>query len=264
MTKPTNERQAGAASPWQRPDGRPRAASGEPAAEGGRTTGHRVRMSGNRSASTRGPVRELDRVRARRRRLRPFRRRFAAAALGVLLIVGVCLGVGWFRQQREIHEFDAYPLRYTAEVEAAAGEFDLEPAYLYAVILAESSFHPDAVSSVGALGLMQVMPDTGEWIAGKLNLSESYSVDMLTDPALNVRFGSWYLRFLLDRYGGDKRCASAAYHAGQGTVDAWLANPSLSPDGHTLSAIAYDSTDHYVNKVLKNYEKYLALLSQGA
>lgn len=258
MTKSTNEKQSSTHdSPWRRPDGAARPASEGP---------HRVRMTGNRSASTRGPVREIDRARARRRRRRngPSPLRLAAIALCVALIVGACLGVGWYRQQREIHEFDLYPVRYTAEVEAAASEFDLEPAYLYAVILAESSFHPDAVSSVGALGLMQVMPDTGEWIAGKLDLSESYSVDMLTDPALNVRFGSWYLRFLLDRYNGDKRCASAAYHAGQGTVDAWLADPSLSPDGQTLSAIAYDSTDQYVNKVLKNYEKYLALLSQDA
>ena len=249
MTKPTKEIRAGGP---RRPD---------PVQE--RTTNHRVRMTGNGSASTRSRVNELTRMRARRRRRRgPSVGPIICIALCALLIVALCLGVGWYRQQKELHRFDAYPIRYAAEVNAAAAEFDLEPAYLYAVILAESSFRPDAVSSVGALGLMQVMPETGEWIAGKLDLSDSFTADMLTDPALNVRFGSWYLRYLLNRYDGDKRCASAAYHAGQGTVDAWLADPSMSPDGHTLSAIGYETTDYYVNKVLSNYEKYLALLSQ--
>lgn len=233
----------------------------DPAQE--RTTNHRVRMTGNGSASTRSHVNELARMRARHRRRRgPSAGRIAFIAMSALIIVAMCLGVGWYRQQKELHRFDGYPIRYAAEVNAAAAEFDLEPAYLYAVILAESSFRPDAVSSVGALGLMQVMPETGEWIAGKLDLSDSFTTDMLTDPALNVRFGSWYLRYLLNRYDGDKRCASAAYHAGQGTVDAWLADPSMSPDGRTLSAIGYETTDYYVNKVLSNYEKYLALLSQ--
>ena len=249
MTKPTKEIRAGG----------PRRAA--PSQE--RTTNHRVRMTGNGSASTRSRVNELTRMRARRRRRRgPSIGPIAFIAVSAMLIVVLCLGVGWYRQQKELHRFDAYPIRYAAEVNAAAAEFDLEPAYLYAVILAESSFRPDAVSSVGALGLMQVMPETGEWIAGKLDLSDSFTADMLTDPALNVRFGSWYLRYLLNRYDGDKRCASAAYHAGQGTVDAWLADPSMSPDGHTLSAIGYETTDYYVNKVLSNYEKYLALLSQ--
>lgn len=255
MTKPQNEGRA--------PDNR-RRQNAQPL-QGERTTGHRVRMTGSRSVSTRGPVREIDRVRARRRGRSGIRiGRILTAIVCVALIVGACLGLGWYRNQQKIHEFDAYPLLYTQEVEAAAAEFDLEPAYLYAVILAESSFRPAAESRVGALGLMQVMPDTGRWIAGKLDLADTFTVDMLTDPALNVRFGSWYLRYLLDRYDQDKRCASAAYHAGQGTVDGWLADPSLSPDGRTLSAIAYDSTDYYVNKVLNNYEKYLALLSKDA
>lgn len=187
MTKPTKDPRAGGP---RRPD---------PVQE--RTTNHRVRMTGNGSASTRSRVNELTRMRARRRRRRgPSVGPIISIALCALLIVALCLGVGWYRQQKELHRFDAYPIRYAAEVNAAAAEFDLEPAYLYAVILAESSFRPDAVSSVGALGLMQVMPETGEWIAGKLDLSDSFTADMLTDPALNVRFGSWYLRYLLNRY----------------------------------------------------------------
>lgn len=221
---------------------------------------NRVRMSGNRSASTRSRATEADRMRARRRKPRRSPA-FAIVCVVLLLIIAIGGALMYASSRPKQQAEETYPLQYTETVTAAAEEFDLEPAYLYAVILAESSFRPGAESNVGALGLMQVMPDTGAWIAKKLDMADSYTVEMLTDPATNVRFGAWYLRFLLDRYDGDKRCASAAYHAGQGTVDNWLADPSCSPDGVTLAVIAYDSTNNYVNKVMKYYEAYLALLS---
>lgn len=220
---------------------------------------HRVRMTANRSASTRSHATEFERMRARRRKKR---RSPLFPALCVVLLLVIIAGTALLLRPEPQPPQDVYPVKYAAEVSAAAEEFDLEPAYLYAIILAESSFRPTAESSVGALGLMQIMPDTGKWLAGKFDMADTYTPDMLTDPAVNVRFGSWYLRFLLDRYDGDKRCASAAYHAGQGTVDRWLADPTYSPDGRTLAVIAYDSTNNYVNKVLKYYEKYLALLSE--
>ena len=221
---------------------------------------NRVRMPGNRSASTRSRATEIDRMRARRKK--PRRNPGFAALCAILLLVIAIGGALLYRSSRPQQPTEPdYPMQYTEAVAAAAEEFSLEPAYLYAVILAESSFRPNAESNVGALGLMQIMPDTGAWIAKKLDMADAYTTDMLTDPATNVRFGAWYLRFLLDRYNGDKRCASAAYHAGQGTVDNWLADPSCSPDGITLAVIAYDSTNNYVNKVMKYYEAYLALLS---
>lgn len=220
---------------------------------------HRVQMNPGMSASTRSRASEVERMRARRRKKR--RRPVFPALCVILLLVIAAGGVLLLREHRPQQVQENYPIRYSAEIEAAAQEFGLEPAYLYAIVLAESSFRPEAESSVGALGLMQIMPDTGEWIAKKLDMGDEFTTAMLTDPAVNVRLGSWYLRFLLDRYDGDMTCATAAYHAGQGTVDKWLANPTYSPDGATLAFIEYDSTSNYVKKVLKYYEKYLAILS---
>ncbi len=148
----------------------------------------------------------------------------------------------------------AYPVKYTAEIIAAAEDNGIPPAYIAAVIMAESSYNPEAISSVGARGLMQIMPDTGDWIAGKFG--EECTVEALHDPATGIRYGSWYLGFLMDRYDGDMRCATAAYHAGQGTVDKWLDDPEYSPDGQTLVKIGYDSTNTYVDRVLRYYEYY--------
>ena len=94
------------------------------------------------------------------------------------------------------------------------------------MILAESSYQPEAVSSANAQGLMQLLPSTAEWIAGKFD--ETYVEGCLFDPETNVKYGCWYLGFLMRRYNGDMTCASAAYHAGQGTVDRWLADPAYS------------------------------------
>lgn len=101
---------------------------------------------------------------------------------------------------------------------------------------------------------MQIMPDTGVWIAGKFD--EEFVPEALFDPVTSIRYGSWYLGFLADRYDGDISCTTAAYHAGQGTVDKWLANPEYSSDGKTLQKIPYDSTRTYVDRVMKYYEYY--------
>lgn len=222
----------------------------------------RPRMSPARSASTRSRASDIDRMRARRKKRR--RRSMLPKVLGLLILL--CLGVMLAVMIGKVMDAkpqprESYPIRYSAEITAAADEFALDPAYLYAIVLAESSFRPDACSDVGALGLMQIMPKTGKWIAKKLDMGDTFTADMLTDPSVNVRFGGWYLRFLLNRYDGDLRCATAAYHAGQGTVDRWLKDTAYSPDGQTLAVIAYDSTDNYVSKVMKYYAKYQSLLS---
>ena len=224
------------------------------------------RMSPARSASTRSRVSDIDRMRARRQTRRKRRRRrrsMLPKVLGVLifLCLGAALAIIISKAMPQPKPQESYPIRFSAEINAAADEFALDPAYLYAIVLAESSFRPDACSDVGALGLMQIMPDTGKWIAKKLDMGDTFTADMLTDPSVNVRFGGWYLRFLLDRYDGDMRCATAAYHAGQGTVDRWLDDAAYSPDGQTLAVIAFDSTDNYVSKVMKYYAKYQSLLS---
>lgn len=154
-----------------------------------------------------------------------------------------------------------YPMEYEPLVRSSAAQNGIEPAYVASVILAESDYDPQAVSSVGARGLMQIMPETGEWIAGRLD--ETFDPEALFEPETNVRYGCWYLGYLMRRFGGDMRLASSAYHAGQGNVDKWLQNPEYSSDGVTLNVIPYDSTNTYVQRILKYYEKYSKLYAEA-
>jgi soluble lytic murein transglycosylase len=131
-----------------------------------------------------------------------------------------------------------YPLHYSAIVRGHARNYRLEPALLAAVIDAESKFHADAKSSSGAIGLMQLLPTTAEGIALHTGGSNFHTED-LYDPEINVRYGSWYLRHLLDKYG-DERTALAAYNAGQNNVDGWLARGS---------GIRFAETRAYVDRV---------------
>ena len=131
-----------------------------------------------------------------------------------------------------------YPLRYEAIVRGHAQHYRLDPALLAAVIYQESRFRPGAVSGAGAVGLMQVLPANARGIAQRTGGSGFVERD-LYDPELNVRYGAWYLRHLLDKYG-DERTALAAYNAGQANVDGWLARDE---------GIAFAETRHYVAAV---------------
>jgi soluble lytic murein transglycosylase len=112
-----------------------------------------------------------------------------------------------------------YPLRYEQIVRGHARNYDLDPALLAAVIYQESKFKANARSSSGAIGLMQLLPDTAKGIALHTG-GTAFRVDDLYNPELNVRYGAWYLRHLLQKYG-DERTALAAYNAGQDNVDRW-------------------------------------------
>jgi soluble lytic murein transglycosylase len=131
-----------------------------------------------------------------------------------------------------------YPLHYDGIVRGHAHNYRLDPALLAAVIYQESKFHAHARSSSGAIGLMQLLPTTAEGIAVHTGGSR-FRVSDLDDPEINVRYGSWYLRHLLEKYG-DERTALAAYNAGQDNVDRWRA----SGEG-----IAFPETRHYVKRV---------------
>jgi soluble lytic murein transglycosylase len=131
-----------------------------------------------------------------------------------------------------------YPLRYKAIVRGHARNYNLNPALLAAVIEAESKFHADAKSHSGAIGLMQILPSTAHGIAVHTGGS-NFRTEDLYNPEINVRYGAWYLRHLLDKYD-DERTALAAYNAGQDNVDRWRANGE---------GIAFSETRHYVKRV---------------
>ncbi len=152
-----------------------------------------------------------------------------------------------------------YPLMYEESIWNIAAEYNLSPSLIAAVIRNESSFRPDAESSVGARGLMQLMPDTAKWIAGKLKTS-NYSFELLYNPDVNIRFGCWYLNYLSSLFNGNPLCVICAYHAGQNEIKGWLANPVYSSDGVTLneSELPDGPTKQYAGRVTRDYGIYLA------
>jgi soluble lytic murein transglycosylase len=159
------------------------------------------------------------------------------SAVAVLAVAAVAAWVvesepDWYLRAR-------YPLEYEHIVSAHAQNYDLDPTLLAAVIYAESRFDPDVESTAGAVGLMQLLPDTAKGIALRTG-GTKFVVSDLRDPEINVRYGSWYLDHLRARYDGDVRLALAAYHAGQGNVDDWLA---------AGSGIAFPETQEYVDEV---------------
>lgn len=146
-----------------------------------------------------------------------------------------------------------YPRKYTDIVEENAEFFDIDKPLLYALIKTESGFDKNAVSSVGAKGLTQITPETFEWLQTKTN--EEYEEDALFEPEISIYYGAYFLDMLLDEFG-DTETALAAYHAGRGKVNEWLADPRYSPDGETLENIPYEDTADYVKKVMRSYKKY--------
>ena len=201
----------------------------------------------------------------RRRRSQRARRKarlYKAIGVAVLVLALVGLGTAVLMDRLAERTGMVYPMEYTELIRSRAAAEGLEPAYVAAVILAESSYDPQAVSSVNAQGLMQIMPETGAWIAGKFD--ETYVEGCLFDPETNIRYGCWYLGYLLRRYDGDKTCSTAAYHSGQGTVDGWLKNPEYSTDGRTLDVIGGPRANTYVGRVLEYYEKYTQLYANLA
>ncbi len=161
--------------------------------------------------------------------------------LAVLLALGVALGGGFAYVEETTPAWYArlrYPLRYDVIVRGHARNYRLDPALLAAVIYQESKFRPDARSPSGAIGLMQLLPTTAKGIALHTG-GTRFRVSDLDDPEINVRYGAWYLRHLLDRYG-DESTALAAYNAGQRNVDRWRA------EGR---AIQFGETRRYVERI---------------
>ena len=160
-------------------------------------------------------------------------------AVGVVLIAAVAAGFVYLRSGeptwvQRLH----YPLRYEQIVRGHARNYRLDPALLAAVIYQESRFNAGAKSSSGAIGLMQLQPDTAKGIAIRTGGSRFQTSD-LYNPEINIRYGSWYLRHLLDKYG-DEKTALAAYNAGQRNVDTWRAEGK---------GIQFSETREYVDRV---------------
>lgn len=177
-----------------------------------------------------------------------------------LLIIILCAGMLWQFVFRERFMKMAYPEKYTAYVQQYAAKNSLDPYLVYAVVRTESGFNPRAVSNIGALGLMQLTPDTFQWAQSKESENQSLSTEQLYDPDTNIHYGTVVLSALLREFGREDT-ALAAYHAGRTKVKSWLLDARYSHDGRSLYYIPFSDTRAYVKRVLETRNIYQQLYS---
>jgi soluble lytic murein transglycosylase len=181
------------------------------------------------------------------------RRRTLGALVGIALVV--VIGVMISRVDHAVNEL-TLPLGDASVIREQAAAKHLDPALIAAVIYAETKFEP-RTSSAGAEGLMQIEPETAKFLA-KLSGGYRFTTSDLATPSVNVAYGSYYLRYLLDHYEGDEMLAVAAYNAGLANVDTWVAKAHAEGKQLTVSAIPFPQTRAYVQRVLEAQKEYRA------
>lgn len=156
----------------------------------------------------------------------------------------------------------AYPPAFAADVWPMAHEAGVDPLLVLGLMRQESTYNPRAKSRAGAMGLMQIMPVTGGRIAA-LTRFAPYDVDRLWEPAVNVRFGVWYLGQLLRRFDGNFPLAVASYNGGPHNVGRWLVGRAGMPVDEFVEEIAFPETRNYVKRVVGHYQMYVSIYAPG-
>jgi soluble lytic murein transglycosylase len=201
------------------------------------------------TAPSRRPPRRASDVARRRENVRR-RRRTAALVVGVVVVIAAVLLVLPVAR-KAVNEL-GLPLRYQDVIRQQAADKRLDPAFVAAVIYAETKF--DArTSSAGAVGLMQIMPRTALFLAHRSGATRFHVSDLST-PQVNIAYGSYYLRYLLDEYHGSKVLALAAYNGGESNVDGWIRRSP--PSRFTVRDIPFPETRAYVERVLGAQQAY--------
>ena len=205
------------------------------------------------STATRRTSRPPAARRRRSSRARAIRRRlgFLLAVAFAGAVVAAAIAPWADKAVKEV----SLPLRHEDIIRQQAADKGLDPALIAGVIYTESHFR-DQTSAAGAKGLMQLMPETADYIAEKSGGTAFVQGDLAT-PQVNIAYGSWYLRYLMHKYQGREVLALAAYNGGEGKVDEWVA--SAAARGETFRAadhISFAETRHYVDRVLDARKRY--------
>jgi soluble lytic murein transglycosylase len=202
------------------------------------------------TASTRRPTR---RPSAAHRRATLRRRRRTAFGVAVVMAAVVALLLALPLAKRAVNAL-GLPLQYPSVIRQQAAAKHLDPALVAAVIYAETKFDP-RTSSAGAVGLMQLMPDTATFLA-KRSGATTFSTADLSTPAVNIAYGSYYLRYLLDEYHGNTVLALAAYNGGETNVDSWVRSAHADRERFRIGDIPFPETRAYVQRVLTARGEY--------
>ncbi|MBQ7133323.1 MAG: lytic transglycosylase domain-containing protein [Ruminococcus sp.] len=152
-----------------------------------------------------------------------------------------------------------YPQEYSEYVSQYSEMYSVDEALVYAVIRTESGFRAEVESSAGAVGLMQIMPSTFDYLQSLESDSVVYTQEELKNPEINIKYGTYYLFILLQHYNGSEQLAVAAYNAGLSNVDSWLTDSRYSSDGITLLGIPFAETEQYVKRVENTKAVYESL-----
>ena len=176
--------------------------------------------------------------------------------ISITLVLGIFL-CAFFAQTYFRYQ---YPLQYEEDIILEAKKNNISPALVASLINAESGFNTTAISSKGAMGLMQIMPSTANWVAGELNI-ENFNEKMLLEPSINIRIGCKYLGYLKEKFDDD-RVLLSAYNAGETIVRTWLKDEKYSVDGISLTSTPYKQTNAYVEKIFKMLPVYSKMIDK--
>ncbi len=189
---------------------------------------------------------------------RRVQRRMATCFCVALFIFIVSLSAYFVLQFEPVQRKYFYVYPYHETVMKYADMYQVDSNLTAAVIKSESKFKHEAHSHRGAVGLMQLMPDTAEWIAKQLG-DTGYSIEALHEPDRNIRYGTWYLSSLEREFHGNDILALAAYNAGRGNVHDWMKENNWSDNFKDIDAIPYKETRDYVRQVIGDQKKYREL-----
>ena len=177
------------------------------------------------------------------------------------LLLGVLLLAGYVVQSDVFQKKYVYPYPHQTIIARYAGEYRIENSLVAGVIMSESKFQNEVHSDRGAIGLMQLMPSTAKWIAEQLE--DSYDMEKLHEPEMNIRFGTWYLSSLKQEFAGNEVLMLAAYNAGRGNVRSWMEEYGWDGSFSDIRQIPFAETREYVARVLKNKERYQKLYGEN-
>ena len=173
--------------------------------------------------------------------------------LSIILLILIVIFCVNYNKIKNITLKKIYKIDYSEYVEKYSKEYQVDKYLIYAIIKAESNFNEKAISSKGAKGLMQLMQTTAEEIANKIDIE--LTEENILEPDININLGTKYISILIQRYENIE-LSLAAYNAGSGNVDKWIANGVLKSDGSDIENVPYTETNNYVRKILRDYEIY--------